>query len=62
MTFPIDLETTTYFIGRILPTMPTDLKQTLDLRLFVLMHHNSPGPAQFYKMPGDQTFTMLTRI
>ncbi len=62
LTFPIDLETTTYFIGRFLPTMPTRLKQTLGLRLFVLMHRSSPGPAQFYGMPEDQTVTMMTRI
>ena len=37
LTFPIDPETMTYFISRLLPTKPTRLSETLGLRLFVLM-------------------------
>lgn len=62
LTFPIDPETTTYFISRLLPTMPTRLKKTLGLRLFVLMYRHSPGKAEFYLMPQDQTVTILTRV
>lgn len=62
LTFPIDPETTTYFISRLLPTMPTRLREVFGLRLFVLMHRNSPGQAEFYLMPQDQTVTILTRV
>ncbi|MFZ4642561.1 MAG: KUP/HAK/KT family potassium transporter, partial [Phycisphaerales bacterium] len=62
LTFPIDPETTTYFISRLLPTMPTRLRDVFGLRLFVLMHRNSPGQAEFYLMPQDQTVTILTRV
>ena len=62
LTFPIDPESMTYFISRLLPTMPTRLSETLGLRLFVLMYRHSPGKAKFHLIPQDQTVTIFTRV
>jgi KUP system potassium uptake protein len=58
-----DIDEATYFLSQI-TIVPTDAPgmSTWRKKLFLAMARNAVGPAEYFKLPDDQTVTMSGRI